>query len=56
MRSPGKLTTPGSLKNISVLRLGLMDGFQRAESSRTLHGVFIVHICRACLLQLKIDG
>ena len=56
MRCTGMLIIPGSLKDIIVLRFGVMDGFPKAESSVTLHNIIIVHICKICLLQPGIYG
>ena len=50
------LILPGSLKDIIVLRFGVMDGFPRTESSVTLHNIVIVHICKICFLQPGIYG
>lgn len=56
MRCTGTLILTGSLKDILVRRYRVMYGFPRAESSITLHSIFIVHICKIRLLQPRIDG
>ena len=56
MRGTEMLILPGSLKDIIVLRFGVMDGFPRTESSVTLHNIVIVHICKICFLQPGIYG
>lgn len=55
-RCTGMLILPGSLKDITVLRFEVMDGYPRAKSSVTLHNIVVVCICKICLLQPGVYG